>query len=316
MSSTGFNSKRRVRRRGARLTAAVLGLAGASAVLAESAAVPAPAEGLDPAEAGFIEELADEIPEDELDALVEDAPDGAARTADEGAAAELDEAASEGGAEADVEAEEQAGAFSRRPTERNPGERARVLVDQAREHLQAGEVYDAARTYRRALDLDPEQHVARQGYARILAASGRQERAREVLRAGIEIAPGDQAMARFYAALAHELGDPGSAIAALEQVREAADRPPGSVEAQLAGVHRSVGQHEQALALYEELLEHEPGNLRWQLGVAVTADAAGRTDRARAAWQAVVDAGPDRDEVAGHARSRLEALETETDAES
>ncbi|MFP4146808.1 MAG: tetratricopeptide repeat protein [Halorhodospira sp.] len=198
--------------------------------------------------------------------------------------------------------------FQRRPSGRDDRERARVLLAQAQTHLQAGRVADAARGYRQAVYLDPQLHPARYGYARVMAAAGRDGHARRILRIGLEHAPGHVPMARLYAALAAEAGDTGTAVAALEQAREARETPPAALDAQLAALYRARGQHEQALARYQALAEAQPDEGRWQAGLALAAEGSEQTEQALAAWERVVDDEALPEAVRRYAETRLESL--------
>lgn|GEM_PF-1399166 len=199
--------------------------------------------------------------------------------------------------------------FERSPSERGAEQRAQTLFDQARSHMQAGEVGDAARTLRRAVNLHPEFHDARQAYARIMVATGRPGHAREILRAGLERAPGHVAMARLYAALATEAGDLASAAAALERVSEGREEPALAARGQLAEIYRDAGQYERAIEHYQALAEAEPEQGRWRVGRAVALEEQGDPEAALEAWRHTLEARHLDKALERYARSRIVELQ-------
>ncbi|GEM_PF-5904953 len=207
------------------------------------------------------------------------------------------------------------GELQRSASRTDPVERARALMAQAQSHLQAGEVGDAAQRLRQAVGLDPGLHTARYQYARIMVASGRRGYAREILRAGLERAPGHVRMARLYAALAAEAEDWGTAAAALQQARDrAGDAASAQLTAQLAGVYRGAGQYAQAIELYRELSAAQPQAAgRWRMGQALAAERAGDDQAALAAWRAARAAGGLSEALTSYAEARIEALEQEAE---
>lgn len=207
------------------------------------------------------------------------------------------------------------GELQRTASDPDPAERARALMAQAQSHLQAGEVGDAAQRLRQAVGLDPALHTARYQYARIMAASGRRGYAREILRAGLERAPGHVRMARLYAALAAEAEDWGTAAAALQQARDGAgDEAWAGLTAQLAGVYRDAGRYGQAVELYRALAAAQPQAAgRWRMGQALAAERAGEDEAALAAWRAARAAGNLSEELTSYAEARIQALAQEAE---
>ncbi|MBK1727142.1 tetratricopeptide repeat protein, partial [Halorhodospira neutriphila] len=201
------------------------------------------------------------------------------------------------------------GTFVRTPSRADPDERARTLLEQGRTHAGAGDNLAAAQAYRRALELDPQLHEARIQYARLLAASGRERRARQVLRTGLDEAPAHRRMARYYAALADETGEVEAAIDALEPAARLEE--PGALEAHLAALYRGAERYAAAARVYRALAEAEPGNGLWLAGLALTAEGQGDREAALQAWRRVLEQGVERDAVAAHARRRVEALSGE-----
>ena len=201
------------------------------------------------------------------------------------------------------------GTFVREPSRPDDSARADSLIDQAETHRRAGDTLSASQSYRRALEIDPERHEARIGYARMLARAQRTDRARGILAEGLEREPRHERMARLYAHLAEEQGDPQAGIDALEPVRQAVNGEPGAVEAHLAALYRQTGAHDQALLLYSELAEAEPDNGLWQAGIAVSAEALGNYDAARRAWEQAREREGLSAEVEAHAEARIEALQ-------
>ncbi|WP_201168163.1 tetratricopeptide repeat protein [Halorhodospira halophila] len=244
---------------------------------------------------------------DTLEELADEAVAGAEATSPESATE--DPPTDIGGAPAEADPASSQGTFVREPSRPDDSARADSLIQQAETHQRAGDTLSASQSYRRALEMDPERHDARIGYARMLARAQRVERARGVLRQGLDRAPAHERMARLYAHLSEEHGEPQAGIDALEPVREARDGRAGAVEAHLAALYRQIGAHDQALLLYSELAEAEPDNGLWQAGIAVSAEALGNDGAARRAWQQARERDGLSAEVAAHAEARIEALQ-------
>ncbi|ABM61121.1 tetratricopeptide repeat protein [Halorhodospira halophila] len=244
------------------------------------------------------------VPEEDaaepLGALVEEA----AAEAESAAAPEAAEAQPEPPAET-----ESRGTFVREPSRPDGGARADSLIQQAETHQRAGDTLSASQSYRRALEMDPDRHEARVGYARMLARAQRTERARGVLQEGLERAPEHERMARLYAHLSEERGQPQDGIDALEPVYRAQEGEPGAVAAHLAALYRQTGAHDQALMLYSELAEAEPDNGLWQAGIAVAAEQMGDHEGALRAWEQAREREGLSAEVQAHAEARIEALQ-------
>ncbi|MCG5547746.1 tetratricopeptide repeat protein [Halorhodospira halochloris] len=202
---------------------------------------------------------------------------------------------------------QEAGHFERNPSDPDPEVRAQQLVETADAHAQAGDELSAARAYQRALELQPALSSARQGYARILMMSNRSERARHVLREGIEEGDNSEFSARFYAHLAEQAGEQDEAISILKKFSARNDSEAGAIEAHLAALHRQIGQHDQALMYYSRLARHEPDNGIWPAGQALAAEAMGDKESALRAWQRAVELGLSA-EIASYAESRIEQL--------
>lgn len=268
-------------------------------------AIAAAEEGADPTQMPIPEALIEDIDPSDLEIGDEE------EVSSSGQEQEADEEPGQGAADASPSGPEPR--FQRQPTQVDPTHRASSLYDQGRVHLQAGDAQDAARAFKRALDLDPELHAARHGYVRILVATGRVERARELLRAGIEYAPDHEPTVRAYAELAEQLGDRGSAIAALRQLRDSKDGMSTAAEGQLAVLYLRAGAHSEGKERYERLVDREPGNPRWLLGRAISQELSGEGGQALESWRRVLDMDGLDEETTDYAEGRIRALEAYLD---
>ena len=199
-------------------------------------------------------------------------------------------------------------AMERAPSSMNAAERALTAYHDGERALERGDLAAAAQQFREALSLDETLHAARRGYARILVAAGRPERAQDLLARGLAMTPVDPATARLLVRTAQNNGDPAMAIKALRAMRAQTDAEETRIRAHLADLHRRHGDPAAAAALYAELQRIEPDAARWRLGRATSLDHAGAQAEAAAAWADLIEVETLEPAIRRYAANRLQAL--------
>lgn len=203
----------------------------------------------------------------------------------------------------------EASGVAREPSAITDTERALDRYQSGIAALDQDALADSARHFREAISLDPTLLGARRYYARILATTGRIERAETVLKAGLEFDPHNVPTARLLARIAAEADHSAVAIEALEAIRPPESSNDTYVRAHLANHYREAGRYEKASAVYARLHAIEPDNPDWRIGRAFAEDRFGATDSAITAWQAVVDHDDKLERsIIDYAKARIEAL--------
>jgi putative thioredoxin len=139
------------------------------------------------------------------------------------------------------------------------------LIAMAEEVLAGGDAERAANIFRQILEMAPENPEVIGGLARALVAAGQADEARAVLDAAPEAAATDPAIARARSALAlAEIAKPNAETSALEQ-RIAADPDDHEARYELAGALMAAGERDAAA---DQLLETIRRDREWNEGAA------------------------------------------------
>ena len=155
-----------------------------------------------------------------------------------------------------------------------------------------GEVDDAIRHYKRAVELDPEFGDAYYNLANALAEQDKTEEAIEMYRLAARFEP-ESAGTRVN--LANIFLRRGDAQAAIDEYREAVRLRPDLSEAHsnLANALAAAGRPEEALRHYREAVESDPDSAQGRYNLAAFLTRAGRPEEAIAEYRRAVELDPD-----------------------
>jgi Flp pilus assembly protein TadD len=178
-------------------------------------------------------------------------------------------------------------------------------LESARRALGRGQTGLAVTRLEEVLAQHPDDVDARLLLARTHFLDRRTASAERVLRAGLERLPSNPDLAFW---LGRSLLERGRAEEAAEilSVLEASESKQLHHLLLIGAVHRSLGRHERALAVYERAASLEPDSSTAWLGRALSLEQLGRTDEALSAYRRIAEA-PAR-ETAALARERIAAL--------
>lgn len=159
----------------------------------------------------------------------------------------------------------------------------------------AGDLDEAERIYRRALEQAPESLEVRQGLAGVLTVQGELSEARRLLDEVVALDPSAVDARIRRARLMRRMGDPGGAVAEYQRVLET---HPGLLDVRLAlaAARLESGAPAAALDDFERILEGSPEQLEARLGRASALAALGRREEARREYEEVL---AERSEAAG-----------------
>lgn len=187
-----------------------------------------------------------------------------------------------------------------------PAERAEARVREARERLRAGEPAEAVALLNKALADAPGHAEARLALAGALVASGRRAEAR----AALEAAPGSsppQASAKLLAGLLAEEGRSAEALDVLARA-EPASVDDVELHALRGALLQELGQHEDALAAWRNVLRLSPHRADAWLGMGIALEALAQPEPAYTAYRAALRVGGLDETPARWAAGRVRAL--------
>ena len=159
-------------------------------------------------------------------------------------------------------------------------------------HSQLGWWRDPFTMFQRAVQLEPESHVVRNGLGQALVAAGRIEEGRVQLQEAVRLKPDD----------ADYLTNLGTALFQLGRFEEALARHDEAIRQRKSdavlynnrgNALAALGRKDEAWAAYEEALRLQPGHPEANYNLGGLLFAAGQVDAALAHFQAAVQARPD-----------------------
>ncbi len=203
---------------------------------------------------------------------------------------------------------------TKHPTEATPRERADRHFREALTAFREGRGGSGIQSLQAALTLDPSHHEARLLLADRLRAGGMTGKAGNLLAEGLALEPGTPALRAAYSRLlidGNRLEEARTAL--LAGAQPAVGEDPDHF-LMLAAVYQRLGQFDQAVAAYREVLGQRPGSGRGWLGLAIALESAGQPEEAAAAYRRALTGdgleGPSRD----FAGNRLTVLQAGTSA--
>jgi Tfp pilus assembly protein PilF len=165
------------------------------------------------------------------------------------------------------------------PAVRGPAEEARRLAEQ-------GFPARAAELLNRHLAEQPYDSAARRQLAELYTDLGWTVQSEAILKEGLALDPGAADLANSYARRLLEKGKNGEAEALLERAAAKAS-PAGKAEsmAALAAVYLQNGHPPLAERLYRNILEQQPDNGAWRMGLAISLEQQGKKREALEAYR-------------------------------
>ncbi len=189
---------------------------------------------------------------------------------------------------------------TRRP---NVAEFAEDRYRKALAQLRAGHTAEARALLSASLQAAPAHVEARQTLAALLSRAGHNADAETLLREGRAVVPDHGGFALSLARLQAARADISGAVATLQDVAGTA-----SVDAEyhgtLAALLVQLDRHADAASHYEHALRQQPGNGTWWAGLAMSLEAQGRRDEARAAYRRALQTDDLPEKLADFVRAR------------
>lgn len=154
----------------------------------------------------------------------------------------------------------------------------------------------------------PRAIVARETMANLYLAQGRNDSAQQVIEEGLQLLPHVIALNTLKARLLFEDKHPREALSILKQFSPGIQKDP-DFYGLMAAILQTLGERQEAEALYKVLVKVEPSNSQYWLGYAIALEQAKNVKQAITAYKTVTehyDADPD---VRVYAENRLKTLQ-------
>lgn len=178
---------------------------------------------------------------------------------------------------------------------------------QALRFLGAGNVAQAQTKLSDALASEPLHVPARQLLATLYAHNQRTAEALQLLQDGVRRLPQEPVLNMMLARLYGEQGQAATAIAILQKLA-VQDGLRNRYDAMLAALYQRAGRYDDAIALYRDLLQRNPHQALWWMGLAMALEASQRPANALTAYQQARSAGPGRHALMSFIEARIAAL--------
>ena len=173
--------------------------------------------------------------------------------------------------------------------------------------MQVGRIAEAMAGYEAALRLDAGHEAARQALVALLLEGKRNADAEKVLLEGLNSKPEHTGLTMLLARLQVERGALGQATATLEKSLPFADAQ-ADYRAFLAALLQRQNRNEEAIAHYQIVLQHAPGNGVWLMGYGISLQAVQRNAEAKDAYKRALDTQTLSPELQAFVQQKLKGL--------
>lgn len=209
---------------------------------------------------------------------------------------------------AEIEQGNESAVVYKQPIVRNAAEQAAITYQQAYDLIAQQHWREAEMKLREALQLDATQYRLRELLVGVYIKTGRWVEADTILAQGLNLTPVHQPLVKLRARTLMQLNQDRQAIAVLAQFAPSLSADPDHF-ALLAVLQQRVGQHDQAVNLYEQLLAKNPNIGVWWVGKGISLEALHRQGEARRAFEHARASGNLSLEVSRYTDNRLRVLQ-------
>lgn len=186
-------------------------------------------------------------------------------------------------------------------------EQAATDYEYALEHFGAGDNSEAEKVLIKALNHKPNHHASRIELATLYLKKERLEEAEQVLQEGLRIDENHPDFLKLMAILHDKREEPEKALTLLVKVKDS-KRHDKNYVAFLGHIYQQTGQYSLARQQYFRLLQSEPKNPIWLLGVSIALDAEGQRDAALEGYYQLKKEGKIDPKILKYVQDRIKIL--------
>ena len=187
-------------------------------------------------------------------------------------------------------------------------QRAEVAYQTAYDLLRERKIRKAESSLRQALALEPSHVKARELLSGVYIKQGRWVEASELLRNGLSMSPGHSTFSKLYARALMQLKQDKLAIGVLQRHAPHINSDP-EYYAILAALYQRQKDHVSAAKMYQKIVEIQPRNGVWWVGLGISLEALGESQQASQAYSQARKTGNLQKEIAHFTNNRLVALD-------
>lgn len=199
--------------------------------------------------------------------------------------------------------------FEKRETPLTNEEEASQDYRQALKYRDNGELLAAESLLKTALQQMPAHHAARIELATLYLKRNHLDETEVLLSEGLRLEENNPDFLRLMAVVYDKREEPDKALAFLIKVKDSRKRDKDYV-ALLAHIYHETGRFALARQQYYRLLQEEPENPLWLLGVSLALDAEGQKDAALEGYRKITFDGSLDPQVLQYVQARIKALNT------
>ncbi len=197
--------------------------------------------------------------------------------------------------------------FQKTPAKLTSSEKTSSEYRRALQCLQRGEESQAESVLISIVNRMPAFHTARQELAALYLRQNELDDSEAVLLDGLKLKSNHAGFLRLLAMIHDRREDPQKALALLVKVPEKRKSDKAYV-AFLAHVYQQMGQYNLARQQYFRLLQAEPRNPLWLLGISIAMDSEGQHDEALEGYQRLIAGGNVDASILQYAKGRIKFL--------
>lgn len=197
--------------------------------------------------------------------------------------------------------------FQKTLTKLSPMEQAAIDYQRAVQYLRTGNEIQSEQILIEVLVRTPDYHLARSELATLYLKQDELDEAERLLVDGLKLEANDADFLRLMAVIHDRKNEPDKALALLVRVPNDRKKDKHYV-AFLGHVYQKMGQYSLARQQYFRLLQVEPKNPVWLLGLSIALDSEGHRDAALEGYRRLVSEGNVEISVLEYARERIKHL--------
>jgi MSHA biogenesis protein MshN len=197
--------------------------------------------------------------------------------------------------------------FEKSEASRTHEEQARIDYHRALESLKIGEIIQAERLLVGTLNQFPTHHASRAELASIYLKENQLDDSERILQEGLKLDENNPDFLRLMAIVYDRREEPDKALSLLVKVKESRRQDKNYV-AFLGHIYQQTGRYALARQQYFRLLQTEPSNPIWLLGVSVALDSEGQHDAALEGYHRLAREGNIDPIILQYVQDRINAL--------
>lgn len=196
--------------------------------------------------------------------------------------------------------------FEKNQAKLNPDEQGAIDHQRAVKHIQNGDTHQAKTLLENTLHQLPSHHLSRIELATVYIKEQKWDIAEALLQEGLRLDDNHSDFLRLMAVVYDKREEPERALSLLLKVKDSQKDKP--YIAFLGHLYQQTGRYGLARQQYFRLLQSEPHNPLWLLGVSIALDAEGKTEAALEGYHRLKTSGNIEPKILDYVQDRIDRL--------